>query len=122
LAAMKWLGASPATQIANVVHQHAEWARIAELDLHYEDMIADLHQAARHVSAALGFKEREINFNAIAREVESLQSPIQKDWKYDPISLMHRNHRPNSYVEPVPLIEAEIHLQFSAWQAAHRYT
>jgi hypothetical protein len=121
LAAMKWLQTSPARQIAHIIRNHAEWARISVLDLRYEDMIADLNQAVRQVAATLGFKQGRIDFDAIAREVENLQSPIRNDQEYDPISLMHKNHRSYTNVEPLPQIEAEIHRQFAAWQAAHNY-
>jgi hypothetical protein len=121
LGAMKWLDTSPAMQIAEIVRHHAEWARTAALDLRYEDMIADFNQAVRRIGAALGFNDGGFDFDAIAREVEGLPLLARSDQKYDPTSLMHKNHR-HENVEPLPQIETEIHHQFAAWQAAHSYT
>jgi hypothetical protein len=122
LGAMKWLDTSPAVQVAHIVQNHAEWARIATLDLRYEDMTANLNQAVRRVAAALGYKDRGVDLDTITREVEALPSSTRSDQKYDATTLMHKSHRRDGYGEPLSQIETEIHHRFAAWQAAHGYT
>ena len=122
LGAMKWLDSSPATQIAHIVQNHTAWARTAALDLRYEDMIADLNQAVRRVAASLGVKDDGFDLAAITCEIERLPPPTRSDHRYDPVSLMHKSHRHDNYAQPLSQIEAEIHHQFAAWQAARGYT
>lgn len=124
LAAVGWLwpGARGLDHIDHIVRLHTRWSAVATLDLCYEAMVGDWVTAAAAVASALGVDAAAADVATAARRVAELRPEIPADREYDPVTLMHRNHRRQQRSGSPPLrIEEEIQRRFSVWQEAHGY-
>ena len=124
LAAIGWLrtGSEAFEQIDNIVRNQTQWKVVAALDIGYENMIRDWNATVAKLASVLGVDESCANFDAIAREVSEMSGPTAfiHGRRYDPITLMHRNHKSGENVQ-YSEIEKEIHQRFLRWQLEHGY-
>jgi hypothetical protein len=117
--------------LRETVASHAQWARVAALDLRYEDLLADKKGPLERVAAALRLPDAALAalpFDAIAREVEGekFEEGRATALRYDAVNLLHDGHvtdgRHGSWQTTLaPVAVAAIEREFRPWLAARGY-
>lgn len=125
LAAVGWLwsGTMALDHIATLVSVHAHWSAVARLDFRYETLVENWARATADIALALGIDPTAFDGDTVARHVIDMRPEIPSDREYDPVTLMHKNHR-QKHRRGLPglPIEDEIQRRFLGWQTAHGYS
>jgi len=117
--------------LRETVADHAQWARVAALDLRYEDLITDKKAALERVAGALQLTDDILSllpFPAIARAIDGERFDERRATaeRYDAVNLLHDGHftdgRHGSWRRTLTWAEvAAIEREFRPWLAARGY-
>jgi hypothetical protein len=106
------------------VNCHRFWARSAEIDVGYEDIVNEPVKTLLALADCLEFEIDEKRIVEIAAELNRAKAPLEG--RYDPVTLLHANHRNDgrsqrwrdTLTDPVRIA---IEQQFGDWLSAHGY-
>lgn len=103
---------------------HSFWAERAELDVSYEDIVNEPGKTIHGIASRLNIEIDDERLDQIVSELSAAEGP--REGSYDPVTLMHPNHRNdgrpqrwrNTLSEPV---RAAIEAEYKNWLLGRGY-